>query len=71
MRRKPAPHEGGFRSYCTTRLQPVVLCVVPAVATTWKVYVPGGVLFDFEVDEELPPQPNGSKVKAANAIIIQ
>ena len=59
-------------SYCTTRVQLVVACVVPAVAITWKLYVPAGVLFDFEVDDDpLPPQPNGSKVKPASARIIQ
>ena len=57
-------------SYFTIRVQLVVLCVVPAVAITWKVYVPAGVLFEVD-DEELPPQPNGSKVKPASTRIIQ
>ena len=49
-----------------------MLCVVPAVAITWKVYVPAGVLFDFEADDDpLPPQPNGNRVKPASATIIQ
>ena len=56
--------------YCTVRVQLVVLCVVPAVAITWKLYVPADVWFDVD-DEELPPQPNGSKKKAASAIIIR
>jgi hypothetical protein len=62
----------GRTSYCTTREQLVVACVVPAVAITWKLYVPAGVLFDFEADDDpLPPQPNGSRVKPASARIIQ
>jgi hypothetical protein len=59
-------------SYWTIRVQLVVACVVPAVGITWKLYVPAGVLFDLEADdEELPPQPNGSKVKPTSAMIIQ
>jgi hypothetical protein len=53
-------------------VQLVVVWVVPAVAATWKAYEPAGVFPDFEVDEEeLPPQPNGSKVRAASAVIIK
>jgi hypothetical protein len=53
-------------------VQLVVACVVPAVAITWNLYVPAGVPFDFEVDdEEFPPQPKGSKMKPASARIIQ